>query len=184
MITPFERRPYYGAALVEESSTRSGAKQQSTATTVDFHPRPSIHSDLPANEPNSLRHFCISLVTCICLWRPPVWDTCNLAFSERACDLRHQVRSSPFAVSTRTPRLIRAMHWNARPSTNRSCAVRLSFCRHHFGQCLRATYAIVRALLLFCGKGKTAGKELEEAWQPLMILPTYGQTKIAPLTSD
>ena len=108
IVTLFEGRPYYGAASRRESSSGSGTKQRSAATTLDFHPRPSIHSDLLTNERNSLRHFCISLVTCICPWRPPVWDTCNLVFSERACDLPHHVRSSPLAPSTRTPRLIRA----------------------------------------------------------------------------
>jgi hypothetical protein len=50
------------------------------------------------------------------------------------------------------------------PSTNHSRAVRPSFCRHPIGQCLRATYIVVRPSF-YVAKGKTVGEELGEAWQ-------------------
>ena len=170
-----------GQPLVEKAPLGAGRSKRSTATTVDFHPRPSIHSDLPANERNSLRHFCISLASAPgghrCGYLQPRIQRKSLR-SAASCQIVTVCSQHPHATLDQGNALER------RTSTNRSCAVRLCFCRHHFGQGLRATYAIVRAFLLFCGKGKTAGKELEEAWQPLMILPTYGPTKIAPLTSD
>jgi hypothetical protein len=79
----------------------------------------------------------------------------------KACD----VRAALLSGSSAAPCQISHQDSRSWPSINRSSAVRLSFGRHPFGQCVRATYVVVRPS--FCAaKGKTAAEELGEAWQP------------------
>ena len=110
-------------------------------------------------------------------------DTCNLVFSERACDLPS---CQIVTVCSQHPHAT-LDQGNAleRPAINKPFVCRSAVLLSPSFRPMSAGYLSYSAgPPSFCGKGKTAGKELEEAWQPLMILPTYGPTKTAPLTSD